>query len=95
MVKKLEPQWRSWWRSLHKNNNFVIKLGASVLLVGLAFMLIYNRSSDSSALSADPFLQNTISADFQKNTYHIPSKGQIFLYYFLFLAFFLVLIMFL
>ncbi|KAH6825021.1 hypothetical protein C2S53_000673 [Perilla frutescens var. hirtella] len=79
MVKKLEHQWRSWWRSLHKNNYFVIKLGVSVLLVGLAFMLIYNRSSDSSAVSTAPFLENTVSADSEENTDQIPSKGKIFL----------------
>lgn len=76
MVKKLEQQWRSWWRSsLHKNNYFLIKTGVSLLLVGLAFRLIHRRSSDSSAVSGAPFLQNTISADSEENAYQIPSKG--------------------
>ncbi|XP_057802605.1 protein trichome birefringence-like 24 isoform X2 [Salvia miltiorrhiza] len=69
MVKKLKHQ---WWRSPQNNNySFLIKLGVSVLLVALAFVLIYNKSSDSFALSASPFLQNTIS---QQNTHHIPTK---------------------
>lgn len=84
MVKKLEQQWRLWWRSqLYKNNNnFFIKLGVSVLLVGLAFSLIYNRSSDSSVISGDPFLENTVSTDSEEITDHIPSKGQIFIFLF-------------
>lgn len=81
MVKKLDYQWRPLWRSQqYKSHYFVIKLGVSVLLVGLAFSLIYNRSSDSSAVSADPFLENTVSTDSEENIDQIPSKGQIFLF---------------
>ncbi|KAK6158341.1 hypothetical protein DH2020_005655 [Rehmannia glutinosa] len=55
----MEYNWKSWWRSLQRNHYFVIKLGASVLLVGLAFTLLYNRSSDFSPVSHAPFLENT------------------------------------
>lgn len=75
MVKKLDYQWRPLWRSQqYKSHYFVIKLGVSVLLVGLAFSLIYNRSSDSSSVSADPFLENTVSTDSEENIDQIPSK---------------------
>ncbi|KAK6137349.1 hypothetical protein DH2020_028909 [Rehmannia glutinosa] len=81
MVKKMEYNWKSWWRSLQRNNYFVIKLGASVLLVGLAFTLLYNRSSDFSPVSHAPFLENTqilappvISVNSQKNTDQIPTQ---------------------
>ncbi|EYU23382.1 hypothetical protein MIMGU_mgv1a006445mg [Erythranthe guttata] len=58
MVKKMAYNWKSWWRPLHKNNYLVIKLGVSVLLVGLAFTLLFNRSSDFPPISDTPFLQN-------------------------------------
>lgn len=75
MVKKMEHQWRSWWGSQqYKSHYFVIKLGVSVLLVGLAFSLIYNRSSDSSTVSGDPFLENTISTDSEEIIDQIPGK---------------------
>lgn len=85
MVKKMEYHWKSWWRSLQKNNYLVIKLGVSVLLVGLAFRLLYNRSSDFPPVPGAPFLENTqisatpvISLDFQQNTDQISAQGQIF-----------------
>ncbi|GFP86702.1 protein trichome birefringence-like 23 [Phtheirospermum japonicum] len=59
MVKKMVYNWESWWRSLQKNNYFVLKLGVSFLLVGLAFRLLYNRSSDFSPVSQAPFLEDT------------------------------------
>ncbi|KAK6137299.1 hypothetical protein DH2020_028952 [Rehmannia glutinosa] len=81
----MEYNWKSWWRSLQRNNYFVIKLGASVLLVGLAFTLLYNRSSDFSPVSHAPFLENTqilappvISVNSQKNTDQIPTQGRTF-----------------
>lgn len=95
MVKKMEHQWRSWWRSQqYKSHYFVIKLGVSVLLVGIAFSLIYNRSSDSSTVSGDPFLENTVSTDSEEIRDQIPSKGQIFLLSFYFQTSFTMLLIF-
>ncbi|PIN16779.1 hypothetical protein CDL12_10565 [Handroanthus impetiginosus] len=80
MVNKMMYNWKSWWRSLNKSNNFIIKLGVSVLLVGLAFRLLYNRS-DFSPVSHTPFLENAqisaptvISVDSQENTDQIPAQ---------------------
>ncbi|KAL1552006.1 hypothetical protein AAHA92_12857 [Salvia divinorum] len=61
-----------WWSSPHKTIHYLIKLSISALLVGLAFRLIHNRSS---AVSGSLFLENTISADSQENTDHLPTKG--------------------
>ncbi|KAL3844498.1 hypothetical protein ACJIZ3_001901 [Penstemon smallii] len=58
MMKKMVYNWKSWWRSLHKNNYFVIKLCISILLVGLAIRLLHNRSSDFPPVSDIPLLQN-------------------------------------
>ncbi|KAL1532767.1 protein trichome birefringence-like 23 [Salvia divinorum] len=61
MVKKVE-QWH--WSFLNKiNYYFLVKLGVSVLLAGLAFLLIFNKSSDSSAILSAPFVENAISDD--------------------------------
>ncbi|CAA0812110.1 Protein trichome birefringence-like 24 [Striga hermonthica] len=60
MVKKMVYNWKSWWRSAQKNNYLVLKLGVSVLLVALAFRLLYSdRSSDISPISKAPFLDTT------------------------------------
>ncbi|KAL2527686.1 Protein trichome birefringence-like 23 [Abeliophyllum distichum] len=50
--------WKYWWRSLHNHNYFIIKLGVSILLVGLAFMLLYTRSTGFSPVTDTPFLGN-------------------------------------
>lgn len=76
MVKKLMYHWKSWWRSLHKNNYFIIKLGVSVLLVGLAFKLVYNRSPDFSPVTDAPFLENAQVVS-QENTDQIPPKEHV------------------
>ncbi|KAL0329979.1 UNVERIFIED_CONTAM: protein trichome birefringence-like 23 [Sesamum radiatum] len=75
MARKMVYDWKSWWRAVQKNNYFVIKLGVSVLLVGLAFRLLYDRSSDLSPVPDAPFLENTrisappvVSVDSQENT---------------------------
>ncbi|KAH6801864.1 TRICHOME BIREFRINGENCE-LIKE 23 [Perilla frutescens var. frutescens] len=73
MVKKILYNWKSWWRSIHNHNYFVIKLGVSILLVALAFRLLYNRSFEFSPVSDTPFLENSqisaaplVSADSQE-----------------------------
>ncbi|XP_011101018.1 protein trichome birefringence-like 23 [Sesamum indicum] len=81
MARKMVYDWKSWWRALQKNNYFVIKLGVSVLLVGLAFRLLYNRSSDISPVPGAPFLENTrisaptvVSVDSQENIDENPTQ---------------------
>ncbi|KAI3453800.1 hypothetical protein Pfo_010463 [Paulownia fortunei] len=82
MVKKIIYNWKSWWRSLHNHNYFVIKFGVSILLLGLAFRFLYNRSFEFSPVSDTPFLENTqisappvISVGSQENTDQIPLQG--------------------
>lgn len=81
MVKKMYA-WKSCWRSVRKNNFFVLKFGASVLLVGLGLALLFNRSSDFSSVSDTPFLENTrdstppvISINSQESGDQISSQG--------------------
>ncbi|CAA2961173.1 trichome birefringence-like 23 [Olea europaea subsp. europaea] len=56
MVKKMLYNCR--WRSLHNHKYFIIKLGVAILLVGLAFWLLYTRSTEFSPISDTPFLDN-------------------------------------
>ncbi|KAG8375078.1 hypothetical protein BUALT_Bualt10G0062800 [Buddleja alternifolia] len=81
MVKKMMVyNWKSWWRCLHKNNHFVIKFGISLLLVALAFRLLYSssssRSSHFSPLPDSNSLENSllISDTSQENTIQIPPQ---------------------
>ncbi|KAL8556589.1 hypothetical protein ACS0TY_004153 [Phlomoides rotata] len=67
-----------WCRSLHRNTKFVLKLGASILLLGLASVLFHNRNSDFSPVSDTQFLENPrISAspvNYQENEDQVPKK---------------------
>ncbi|CAN4127258.1 unnamed protein product [Withania somnifera] len=53
--------WKSWWRSVYKQNHFVLKLGFSILLVGLAFRLLFARSDVISEVQETPSAQKTLS----------------------------------
>lgn len=70
-------------RSLYKNTKFVLKLGASILLLGLASLLFHNRNSDFSPVSDTQFPENPqISAspvNYQEHRDQIPEKGQTYL----------------
>lgn len=84
MVKKMLYNCR--WRSLHNHKYFIIKLGVAILLVGLAFWLLYTRSTEFSPISDTPFLDNAqispppVSPLISKeNTVGFPPKGQLFL----------------
>lgn len=66
------------WKSFLKNKYFIIKFGVSVLLVGLAFRLLYDRSYDLPPTIDTPFLQDnqisarpSISGDSQENTEYL------------------------
>lgn len=61
MLKKMLFHWKSWWRSLYKQNHFVLKLGFSILLLGLAFRLLFSRSDVISEVQETPFVQKTQS----------------------------------
>jgi len=60
MLKKMLFHWKSWWKSVYKQNHFVLKLGFSILLVGLAFRLLFSRSDVISEVQETPFVQKTL-----------------------------------
>lgn len=51
MVKNMGTNWRNW--SLHKHNHLLVKAAVSILLVGVAFRLLFVHSSVPEA----PFVQ--------------------------------------
>ncbi|XP_011073699.1 protein trichome birefringence-like 23 [Sesamum indicum] len=59
MVKKMFYNWKSWWTAHRNRNYFVFKLAVSVLVVGIAFRLLYGRSLEISPVSDNPFLETT------------------------------------
>lgn len=68
---------------MYKDNYFMIKLGASILLVGLGFRLLHNRF-----VAESPLLENThnsapslVPVDSQENADEAPLKGQIFIHF--------------
>ncbi|XP_057810347.1 protein trichome birefringence-like 23 [Salvia miltiorrhiza] len=91
MVNKVHYNWKSWWRVFNNHNYFVIKFGVSILLVALAFRLLYNRSFEFSPASDTPFLQTSqisvppsVSVDSEPSTDQIPpqdSDGKCDLFY--------------
>ncbi|KAG6399387.1 hypothetical protein SASPL_140867 [Salvia splendens] len=58
MENKILYNWKSWWRAFNNHNFFAIKLGVSILLVALAFRLLFNRSLELSPVSETPFLES-------------------------------------
>lgn len=50
---------KTWWYFLGKNNQFVVKLAVSVLLVGLAFRLISSRSNQLPDITKTPFVESS------------------------------------
>ncbi|PHU28181.1 Protein trichome birefringence-like 25 [Capsicum chinense] len=60
MLKKMLLHWKSWWRSIYKQNHFILKLGFSVLLVGLVFRLLFSRSDVILEVQETPFVQETL-----------------------------------
>lgn len=54
-MKKVLFSWKSWCWSLHKYNYLVLKLGVSIILVGLGFRLIFCRSNGFALDSDGPF----------------------------------------
>ncbi|XP_071919654.1 protein trichome birefringence-like 23 isoform X2 [Coffea arabica] len=60
MMKKISFNWTSWWWSLHKQNYLVLKLGVSILLIGLVFRLLYPLSGGVSEVQDIP-IQQTVS----------------------------------
>ncbi|KAL8053963.1 hypothetical protein ABFX02_05G107400 [Erythranthe guttata] len=79
MVKKIMYSWKRWWESLHTHNYFAVKLGVSILLVGLAFRFFHNRSSDFSPVTETPFLlippPSVFSVGTELNSDQIPLQG--------------------
>lgn len=61
MMKRISFNWKSWWWSLHKQNYLVLKLGVSILLIGLVFRLLYPLSGGYSEVSDIP-IEQTLSA---------------------------------
>ncbi|KAM7494327.1 hypothetical protein LguiB_028936 [Lonicera macranthoides] len=82
MVKEMKPNWKVWSLSLHKHNYLILKLGVSILLVGLAFRLLFSRSNDFSIVTESTFLDEKtaiprippVSVGFPENTDHFPRK---------------------
>ncbi|KAL2524962.1 Protein trichome birefringence-like 23 [Abeliophyllum distichum] len=56
MIKKMLYNLKSWWRSLRKFNNNVIKLGVSIFFLGFVFRLF---SSQSTGFFQVPSVNNT------------------------------------
>ncbi|XP_051151681.1 protein trichome birefringence-like 23 [Andrographis paniculata] len=79
MVRKMGYDWKILLKN--KYYHYAIKLGVSVLLVGLAFRLLYDRSYDFSPVSDAPFLQDhQISAppfNSQQKSDQIPARESI------------------
>lgn len=51
----------NWKTSLHKQNYLAVKVGVSILLVGLAFRLLFSRSTQFSDVSETHFLDKTMN----------------------------------
>ncbi|KAL0447784.1 UNVERIFIED_CONTAM: protein trichome birefringence-like 23 [Sesamum latifolium] len=82
MVKKMLYNWKSWWTAHRNRNYFLFKLGVSVLVVGIAFRLLYGRSLEISPVSDNPFLETTqistppvVSVNSQENAHQIALQG--------------------
>uniref|UniRef100_A0A5B7BGU1 Uncharacterized protein n=1 Tax=Davidia involucrata TaxID=16924 RepID=A0A5B7BGU1_DAVIN len=77
---QMRLNWKSWWWPLHKHNHLLVKLAVSILLVGLAFRLLFSRSNGFSNVAETPFLEKTVnpnppvSVDFPENRDQIPQK---------------------
>ncbi|KAL0371902.1 UNVERIFIED_CONTAM: protein trichome birefringence-like 23 [Sesamum calycinum] len=85
MVNKMLYNWKSWWTAHRNRNYFLFKLGVSVLVVGIAFRLLYGRSLEISPVSDNPFLETTqistppvVSVNSQENAHQIALQGPIY-----------------
>lgn len=50
---------KTWWWSLRKNSQLVIRLGVALVLLGLAFRLLSSGSNQFSSVTETPFLEKT------------------------------------
>lgn len=50
---------KTWWWSVRKNNQWVVKLAVALVLVGLAFSLLSSRPIQYSNITETPFLETS------------------------------------
>ena len=81
MVKKMGLNWRQW--SLHKHNHLLVRVAVSLLLMGLAFRLLFVHSTVPEApfvekpviASAPVILNPPVSEEIQVTRDPNPAKG--------------------
>lgn len=75
MVKNMGLNWRLW--SLHKHNQLLVKVAVSILLMGLAFRLLFVHSTvPETPFVEKPAIPNPpVSEDVPEIRDPIPEKG--------------------
>lgn len=75
MVKNMGLNWRLW--SLHKHNHLLVKVAVSILLMGLAFRLLFVHSTvPETPFVEKPVIPNPpVSEDVPEIRDPIPEKG--------------------